>query len=298
MKAAAFDYIRASSADEAVQALAAHEDAKILAGGQSLVPLLNMRLARPSALVDINPIHDLAYVRRSNGQLAIGALTRHRTAETSDLVRQHAPLLAEALRHVGHVTIRNRGTIGGSAAHADPAAELPATLLALDAQLVVRGSGRERVIPAGEFFRGYLQTALEPDEMVTEIRIPVLPEGTRCAVAELARRSGDFALVAIFTALTLEPGGLCRDARIAVAGAGEVPVRATAAEAILAGSTLDEDVISGAAIAVARAVDPPSDIHAPAGYRREMASVLTRRAIGSALSTQRVSDGHPDGGAR
>jgi carbon-monoxide dehydrogenase medium subunit len=298
VKASTFAYIQASSADEAVQALAAHEDAKILAGGQSLVPLLNMRLARPSVLVDINRIDDLAYVRRSNGHLAIGALTRHRTAETSGLVRQHVPLLADALRHVGHVTIRNRGTIGGSAAHADPAAELPAALLALDAQLVVRGPRSERVILAGEFFRGYLLTALKPDEMVTEIRIPVLPESTRCAVAELARRSGDFALVAIFTALTLQPGGVCRDARIAVAGAGEVPVRATAAEAILEGSTLDGDVISEAALAVARAADPPSDIHAPAEYRREMASVLTRRAIRSALSTRQIGDGHLDGGAR
>jgi aerobic carbon-monoxide dehydrogenase medium subunit len=293
MKAAAFDYIRAASVDEVVQALAAHEDAKILAGGQSLVPLLNMRLARPAVLVDINRIGELAYLRRSNGDLAIGALTRHRAAEISELVRRDAPLLAEALRHVGHLTIRNRGTIGGSAAHADPAAELPATLVALDAQLVLRGPRAERVVAARDFFQGYLQTTLEADEIVTEIRIPVLPAGSRCAVAELARRSGDFALVAVFAVLVLAPDGTCRDARIAVAGAGSVPVRATEAEAILVGRVPDAGALGEAAAAVAAATDPPSDIHAPATYRREMVVVLTRRAVRSALQ-----DDHGNGGAR
>jgi carbon-monoxide dehydrogenase medium subunit len=293
MKAGAFDYVRAASVAEAVQVLAAHEDAKILAGGQSLVPLLNMRLARPAVLVDINRIGELAYVRRDNGHLTIGALTRHRAVETSGIVRRHAPLLAEALRHVGHVTIRNRGTIGGSVAHADPAAELPATCVALDALFVACGPAGERVIPARDFFRGYLQTALEADEMVTEIRVPMLPADTRCAVAELARRSGDFALVAIFAALTLAPDGTCSDARIAVAGAGEVPVRATDAEEVLKGSVPDAGVLAVAAAAVAAATDPPSDIHAPAEYRREMAAVLTRRALHSALSQELQ-----DGGAR
>lgn len=289
MKAATFEYVRATSIDEVVRTLADDEDAKILAGGQSLVPLLNMRLARPSTIIDISRIDDLSYVRRANGHLEIGALTKHRVVETSELVHRHVPLLADALRYVGHVTIRNRGTIGGSIAHADPAAELPATCVALDAQFVVQGPRGQRVIAAADFFHGYLMTALDPEEVITELRVPVLAKGTGCAVEELARRSGDFALVAVFAAVTLELDGTCREARIAVAGAGPAPVRATAAEAILKGNAVTTDVIAAAANAVADATDPPSDIHGPAEYRREMAAVLSRRAVNQA--TNRANGG-------
>ena len=284
MKAAAFDYLRASSVDEAVEALAAHEDAKVLAGGQSLVPLLNLRLARPSVIVDINHL-DLGYVRRNNGHLAIGALTRQRVAETSSLIQTEAPLLAEALQHIGHVTIRNRGTIGGSIAHADPAAELPAVALALDASFVVHGTRGSRVIAAADFFRGPLTTALDPDELLVEVRVPVWPGA--CAVEELTRRHGDFALVAVFVAIAVDPDGTCQGARIAVSGAGPVPVRARAAEAALIGRTLSALVISEAAQQVPAATEPSSDIHAPAEYRREMSAVLARRAITRAIGGAR-----------
>jgi carbon-monoxide dehydrogenase medium subunit len=289
MKAAAFDYTRAASIDDVVQTLAANEDAKILAGGQSLVPLLNMRLARPRVVIDINRLAELSYIRRNDRHLAIGALTRHRAIETNELVLRDVPLLAQALKYVGHVTIRNRGTIGGSVAHADPAAELPAVSVALDAEFVVRGPQGERLMAARDFFQGYLLTALEPEEMITEIRMPVLPGGTRCAVEELARRSGDFALVAVFAAVSTAPDGTCRDVRIAVAGAAPAPVRATAAEETLRGRAASADAITAAAEAVAAATDPPSDIHAPAKYRRDMAAVLARRALHRAVD--RVNGG-------
>ncbi|GAA5127726.1 xanthine dehydrogenase family protein subunit M [Haloechinothrix salitolerans] len=289
MKAATFEYVRATSVDQVVRTLAEDEDAKILAGGQSLVPLLNMRLARPTTVIDITRIDDLSYVRRANGHVEIGALTTHRLAETSELVRRNVPLLAEALRYVGHVTIRNRGTIGGSIAHADPAAELPATCVALDAELVVQGPHGQRVIAAADFFQGYLMTAIEPEEVITEVRVPVLAQGTGCAVEELARRSGDFALVAVFATMTIGTDGTCQDARITVAGAGPAPVRATGAEALLKGAAVTPDVISAAARAAADATDPPNDIHGPAEYRREMAAVLSRRAITKA--TNRANGG-------
>ncbi|WP_166351310.1 FAD binding domain-containing protein [Phytoactinopolyspora limicola] len=279
MKAAAFDYHRATSVDDAIQQLGAADDAKVLAGGQSLVPLLAMRLARPTVLVDLNRLADLAYVRRENGELAIGALTRHRTVETAELVRRDVPLLADALAHVGHVTIRNRGTIGGSIAHGDPAAELPAVAVALDATFRLRGPGGERSVAAGDFFFGYLMTALEPDELLTEIRWPVLPQGTGCAVEELTRRNGDFALVAVFAALTMGADGVCTQARISVAGAAAAPLRADNAEQALIGSRVSAADAGAAADRLAAATDPPNDIHAPADYRREMAAVLGRRAI-------------------
>jgi carbon-monoxide dehydrogenase medium subunit len=279
MKAAAFDYVRAASIGEAVDVLAAHEGAKVLAGGQSLVPLLNLRLARPSVLVDVNRLGELAYLDRYGGYVEIGALTRLRAVETSEVVRRDVPLLAEALRHVGHVTIRNRGTIGGSLAHADPAAELPAVCVALDAEFVARGPRGERAVAARDFFAGPFRTALEPDELLVRVRVPVLPGDTGNAVEELSRRSKDLALVAVFAAMTPAADGTCEQARIAVAGAGPVPVRAVAAEALLAGREVTAEVIAEAGWAIAAATDPPGDLHAPAEYRREMAAVLGRRAI-------------------
>lgn len=275
MKAAPFDYLRVSSLDEAVQALGTPESL-VLAGGQSLVPLLNLRQARPSLVVDINRVDELSFLRKENGCLEIGALTRHRAVETSDVVRSEVPLLAEALGYVGHVAIRNRGTIGGSLAHADPAAELPAVMVALDAEFAVHGPDGERTIAARDFFLGPYRTALATGELLTRISVPVLPGG--CAVEELSRRSRDLALVAVFATVTMS-GDVCETARIAVAGAGPTPIRATAAEAALVGQPLTDGVIATAADLAAAATDPPDDLHAPSGYRREMAAVLTRRAI-------------------
>jgi carbon-monoxide dehydrogenase medium subunit len=276
MKAAPFDYMRAATVGEAIDALTT-DNARVLAGGQSLVPLLNMRHVRPSLLVDINRLEELAGIRADGRWLELGALTRHRVAETSELVRRDAPLLAEALRHVGNVTIRNRGTVGGSLAHADPAAELPAVVVALNAELTVRGPTGERVIAARDFFLGAFTTAAQPDELLTRVRVPVgSAPHTGYAVEELSRRSTDLALVAVLATITLADGR-CERARIAVAGAGPVPIRADAAEAFLRGRPPTTDVLAEAARRVA--TDPPDDLHAPADYRREMAVVLTRRAL-------------------
>jgi aerobic carbon-monoxide dehydrogenase medium subunit len=281
MKAVAFDYVRASSVEDAVDALG-DDNAKVLAGGQSLVPLLNMRLARPAVLVDINRLAELSYLRRDNGNLVIGALTRHRTVETSPLVHEDIPLLAEALKHVGHVSIRNRGTFGGSLAHADPAAELPAVCVALDAFFLIQGPDGVREIAARDFFLGPHETALEPSELLISVRIPVLPAMTGYSVQELSPRGNDLALVGVFAAVTVESAGICSQARIAVAGAGPTPIRAIAVEQALTGQTLTDLAIAAAVAELS--VDPPDSIHAPASYRREMASVLTRRAIRTAVS--------------
>ncbi|WP_290050671.1 FAD binding domain-containing protein [Amycolatopsis solani] len=279
MKAAAFEYVRAESVTDAIAALATG-GSQVLAGGQSLVPLLNMRLARPSLLVDINALDELAYVRRDGEHVEIGALTRQRAVETSEVVRRDVPLLAQALRHVGHVATRNRGTLGGSLAHADPAAELPAVAVALDAEILVRGPGGERVIGAREFFEGPFRTVLTPGELLTAVRFPV--RRAECAIEELSRRSKDLALVAVFVTVE-QADGRCARARIAVAGAGPTPIRAVAAEELLHGRILDDAVLAEAAQEIAAATDPPSDLHAPAAYRREMAAVLGRRALTKAV---------------
>ncbi|NBH05636.1 xanthine dehydrogenase family protein subunit M [Amycolatopsis sp. SID8362] len=279
MKAAAFEYVRAESVADAISSLAA-EGAQVLAGGQSLVPLLNMRLARPSLLVDVNGLEELSYIRRDGEHVEIGALTRQRAVETSDVVRRDVPLLAQALRHVGHVATRNRGTLGGSLAHADPAAELPAVAVALDAELLVRGPQGERVVGARKFFESPFRTVLAPGELLTAVRFPV--RQAACAIEELSRRSKDLALVAVFVTLEQEDGR-CARARIAVAGAGPTPIRAVAAEELLHGRSLDDAVIAEAAQEIAAATDPPSDLHAPADYRREMAAVLGRRALTKAV---------------
>jgi carbon-monoxide dehydrogenase medium subunit len=287
MKPAVLEYHKATSVADAVQVLAEAEDGdgKVLAGGQSLVPMLNMRLARPSVLVDINGLSELDYVRQDGDFLAIGALTRIRRVETSAEVKKWAPLLAEAITFVAHATIRNRGTIGGSVAHADPAAEVPAVLCALDADMVVAGRGGTRTVAARDFFHGFLTTAVETEELLTEVRIPRLPDGTGCAVEELARRHGDFAIAAVFATITLDRDGRCTDARLALAGTNPTPIRAGDAEAVLIGSAVTGELIDRAAQAAATATRSASDIHAPAEYRREMTSVLTRRALHRAVST-------------
>lgn len=279
MKPAAFDYIRAESVADAVSALvAADGDGKVLAGGQSLVPLLSMRLARPSVLVDLNRVPGLDHIRLDGDVLAIGALARHEAVLRSPVVRQAAPLLPAALRYVGHQTIRNRGTIGGSISHADPAAELPAVSRALDAAFVIEGPRGRRTVAAADFFEGYLTTVLDADEILTEVRVPVQAAGSRVSVQELARRSGDFALVAVFAALAFD-GEVVTSARIAVAGTNSEPLRVPAAEAVLVGRAAGAGPIAEAAAAIAAATAPVDDIHASAAYRTRMAELLTRRAL-------------------
>ena len=287
MKPPSFEYLAPRSVDEAVERLAEHGSAaKVLAGGQSLVPLLNMRLAGPEVLVDINEVQELAGLAAWDGGLAIGALVRQATLEHADLVRQRLPLLAEASTLVGHPAIRHRGTLGGSLAHADPAAELPAAILALEATLIARGRRGTRSLPAADFFTGYLTTALEPDELLTEIRVPGVPAGTGGAFLEVSRRSGDFAICGAAALVTLNAGGRCDRVRIALCGVGTGPVRARRMEDALLGEVPAGEVLAEAARRVVEDIDPPSDIHGSAAYRRKLAVVMTRRAI--TLAAQRA----------
>ena len=285
MKPAAFEYFAPATVDQALALLAAHGgEAKPLAGGQSLIPAMNFRLARPRALVDLNRIAELSYIRSAKGGTTIGAMTRQRAVEQSDVVARGAPLLAEAMPAIAHPQIRNRGTIGGSLAHADPSAELPAVMLALDAAFRARSVTGERTIPASEFFKGMLETALAPDELLVEIGLPPMPDRSGTAFLEVARRHGDYALVGIAVVVTLDGQGRCKAARIALLSVGDGPVLAVEAGKTLTGQVPSAEMVRAAADAAAtRDVDPPSDIHASAAYRRRLVAVLTRRALGGAF---------------
>jgi aerobic carbon-monoxide dehydrogenase medium subunit len=288
MKPPKFEYLAPASLDEALAALAEHGDsAKVLAGGQSLVPLLNFRLVRPAYLIDLNEIPGLAYVRPRDGHMAIGALTRQRALETSALVRERVPLLADAMPQIGHVQIRNRGTIGGSLAHADPAGELPAVVAALDGELVARSTRGERVLRADEFFVAYLTTALDPTELLVEVRLPVAPPRTGTAFVEVSRRHGDFALVGVAASLTLDDLGACARCAIALTGVGPVPVVARAAARRLVGERPTENALAEAGRLAAADLRPDGDLHASSEYRRHVAGVLTRRALARALERAR-----------
>ncbi len=282
MKPPRFDYHAPRTVEEAIDLLVRYGgDAKLLAGGQSLMPLLNFRLSRPAALVDLNRIPALAYITEVDGQVRLGAMTRQRAIEFSPVVQQRLPLLAEATRWVGHLPIRTRGTIGGSLAHADPSAEYPAILAALQGEVVARGPGGERVLGSGELFQTYLTTSLGPDEILTEVRLPAMPAGSGWAFEEFARRHGDFAIVGI-AALLVADGPRCRTARLATAGAGPVPIRLRAAEAILEGQGLGDMALEAAAQKAGELVEPDGDIHASADYRRQLTRVLTARALARA----------------
>jgi len=285
VKPAAFEYFAPATVDQALALLAAHGgEAKPLAGGQSLIPAMNFRLARPRALVDLNRIAELSYIRSAKGGTTIGAMTRQRAVEQSDVVARGAPLLAEAMPAIAHPQIRNRGTIGGSLAHADPSAELPAVMLALDAAFRARSVTGERTIPASEFFKGMLETALAPDELLVEIGLRPMPDRSGTAFLEVARRHGDYALVGIAVAVTLDGQGRCKAARIALLSVGDGPVLAVEAGKTLTGQVPSAEMVRAAADAAAtRDVDPPSDIHASAAYRRRLVAVLTRRALGRAF---------------
>jgi len=284
MKPAAFEYRQAHTLDEAVALLGElGEGAKALAGGQSLLPMMHLRLARPSALVDLNPIEGLSYLRPGPDGLAVGALTRHCEVEAcrDPAVLAGWGILPRAVRWIGHHPIRVRGTIGGSMAHADPAAEWPMLALLLEATFVVAGASGERLIPASAFFVGFLATALEESEVVVEVRFP--PSTRRCGMAEFARRSGDFALVAAGVCLDVD-GGACRGAGVVVAGVDATPLRLAEAEAVLIGATLDAATLDAAAEAAGRAIEPGEDIHASARYRRHLTRTLVRRSLAEALA--------------
>jgi len=278
VKPARFAYHAPATVDEAVALLTRYGgEAKLLAGGQSLMPLMNFRLARPAALIDLNAIASLGYIREADGQVRFGAMTRQRAIEFSPVVRRRLPLLAEATALVGHLPIRSRGTIGGSLAHADPSAEYPAILAALDGVVVARGPRGERTLQASELFQSYLTTSLAPDEILVEVRLPAMPEGAGFAFEEFSRRHGDFAIVGI--AATLVRHGERCTARLVTAGAGPVPRRLRQAEEILEREGLSDAVIDAAARRAATLVEPDTDIHASAAYRRNLTRVLTGRAL-------------------
>jgi carbon-monoxide dehydrogenase medium subunit len=271
----AFDYARADSADEAIDLLAEHgDDAKLLAGGHSLLPLMKLRLAMPAVLIDIGRLDDLSYVHRTNGEVRVGALTRHHDLGTSELLREQVPLLAEVAAQVGDPQVRHRGTIGGSIAHGDPASDLPAALLALRATLVARGPGGEREIPVDGFFTGFLETALAPDELLTEIRVPVTGDAG-WSFQKFNRRAQDWAIVAVAAVLG---DGNGRRPGVGLVNMAPAPVRATDVEDALQGG-------AGAGDAAAQAdagTDPPGDLNASPDFRRHLARVLTRRALEAA----------------
>jgi CO/xanthine dehydrogenase FAD-binding subunit len=280
MKPPPFEYDAPESVDEALALLAEHGDeAKVLAGGQSLVPLLNFRLARPARLIDVNGLGALAAIRRRDGVLHVGALTRQSMLERSETVAEHWPLLRQALAHVAHAQIRNRGTVGGSIAHADPAAELPVALAALDGSVVVRSVRGERTIPWHELFVTHLTTSLEPDELLVEVTVPAQPEGTRTAFTEFARRHGDFALGGAAATVTTGASGACDRATITLLAAAATPVRATEAERALAGRRVDGEAAREAAAAAVRDVTPTGDIHGSGAYRTRLIEAMVRRAV-------------------
>ena len=282
MKPPPFDYSAPDTLEEALTLLAeAGDEARPLAGGQSLIPLLSFRLARPSRLVDLAKIATLRTIDVSGGQLAVGAMVREHRAEGDERVRRSAPLLADALPLVGHPAIRSRGTIGGSLSHADPAAELPAVALVLEAELVAESRARgRRSIPAADFFTGYFTTALAPDELLISLRVPPRAPGTGWAVDEVARRHGDFAIVGAAATVRLDEGtGRIGEARVALAGMGDTPVRLREAEQALGGAEPAEEAFADAAEQAAARLSPPDDVHGSAAYRRHVAAVLVRRTL-------------------
>jgi CO/xanthine dehydrogenase FAD-binding subunit len=285
MKPAAFDYYRPPTLEEALALLDQYgDDAKPLAGGQSLIPAMNFRLAAPAVLVDLNDLRELDYITGGPGPLRVGGMTRQRQVERSALVATSAPLMSETMPSIAHPAIRNRGTIGGSLAHADPAAELPAVMLALNASLVVRSKTGLRKVAAQDFFTGLFATALQSGELLTAVEIPQQPAGTGYAFQEISRRHGDFALAGVAAVVQMNGNGLCHDARIALLSVGDRPMLAEEAAKALRGQRPSAEAMRASADAASTSdIDPPSDIHASAVYRRQLANVLTRRVLQKAF---------------
>jgi carbon-monoxide dehydrogenase medium subunit len=289
MKPAPFAYHAAASLDQALSLKAAHgDDARWLAGGQSLLPAMNLRLVQPAALIDLNPVPGLDGIEASaDGGVRIGALVRYRSLERDATVARRLPLLREAVAQVAHPQIRNRGTLCGNLAHADPASELPAVMLALEARLRARSSRGDRWIAAEEFFRGVFATALEADELLAEVELAAPPARTGGCFMEVARRRGDFALMGVAALVTLSEEGACTAARLAFCNAGATPLRATEAERALIGAPIDDARLAEAAALAQRAIDPPGSVHASKDFQRHLAGVLTRRSVVTALARAR-----------
>lgn len=292
MKPAPFRYVAAKTLEQALQLKAEHGDeARFLAGGQSLVPTMNFRLTQPAMLIDINPLSACAGVQKNGpASVRIGALTRYRDLERDPEMARDLPLVHEALPHIAHPQIRNRGTIGGNLAHADPASEMPAIVLALGGKMHAQSLRGERWIAAADFFAGALTTALESDEMLVEVELPVAPSRSGSCFMELARRRGDFAIMGVACTLRLDDEGRCAEARIGLCNAGDRPVFAAAACESLVGRQIDAPEIKEAAALVQRAIDPGGNVHASKEFQRHVAGVLTARAV--ATANQRAGRGH------
>lgn len=285
MKPPAFEYRAPEALDEALSLLAEFgDDAKPLAGGQSLIPLLNFRLARPAVLIDLNRVRSLAGIEATADGLRIGAMTRQRMLERSADVARSAPLIAETMPHVAHPQIRNRGTLGGSLAHAEPAAELPAVMITLGARLRLQSSTGERSLTADEFFTGLFATDLRTGELLTAVEIPALPARTGYAFEEVARRHGDFALLGVAASVTLDAAGVCREARITLVNPGAGAERMQRAASLLAGRSPNATLAREAGEIAAADVSATADVHASPEYRRQLARVLTRRALERAFT--------------
>jgi carbon-monoxide dehydrogenase medium subunit len=282
MISAQFDYVRANTLDEALALLAQNEDAKILAGGHSLIPAMKLRLAMPPLLVDIGRIKDLSYIREEDGQIRIGAMTTHYQIESSDLLKKICPLLPECAGHIGDVQVRNKGTIGGSVAHSDPAGDWPAAVIALNAELVVASKNGERIIKADDFLVDLMTTALEPGEILREIRINKSSSRTGQAYVKMHHPASGFAVVGVAANLSLDGNGGCENASIGITGVSSKAYRATVVESALTGSALDEQKIANAAAHAADGVDINGDLFASEDYRRHLAQVFTKRAIAAA----------------
>ncbi len=290
MKPPPFEYYAPTTVEEALSHLAEHGyDAKPLAGGQSLIPMMNFRLAQPSVLVDLNNIPELSYIRPDeNGGALVGATTRHKTVGSDPLIAKQIPLVHDAIPNIGTPQVRTRGTFGGSLSHADPSAELVAISVALNGRLRVRSQKNERWIPAGEFFIGSFTSALEADELLVEIQLPRQPERSGWSLMEVARRHNDFALVGVAAVVTLDKKGNCEEARMVFLSAGDRPMQAHQAASILKGQKPTAEVILAAAEKASSSdIDPGSDIHATAEFRRHLANVLTRRALDEAFKRAR-----------
>ncbi len=290
MKPAPFEYTAPATLDEALDLVSQHGDsAKVLAGGQSLVPMMNFRLVTPSMLIDLNRLSGLTFVRELEGELSIGAMTRQRQMERDPLVAQYAPLLREAMPFVAHPQIRNRGTVGGSLAHADPAAELPAVAVALGARLRLTSAKGERWVAASDFFLGLFSTLLDPTELLTEIRVPAMPPQTGYSFQEMSRRHGDYALAGVACVVALDERGAYRDACLVLLGVDTRPIQMSRATKQIVGAMPGESAFRAVAAAAGEEIDPGTDIHASAEYRRHLARVLARRALETA--TQRAGWG-------
>jgi carbon-monoxide dehydrogenase medium subunit len=279
-----FDYYAPASLDEAIRILGDNEEAKVLAGGQSLLPMMKLRLAAPTALVDIAKLPGLSYVRDEGDHLAIGALTTHDSVEHDRTIQERFTAINDAVVRIGDQQVRNVGTIGGSACHADPAADLPTALVVLDAQFVVRGREGQRVVRAKDFFADVFATAVGHDEILTEVRVAYAPPGSASAYVKHSLREADFAIAMVGAAVTVGDGNVCRDARIGLGSAGPTPLRAASAEKYLRDKALDDENIARAAEMAVEGADPPSDVHGSREYRLEMIKALTRRSLKLALS--------------